>query len=93
MKTVLLSQRVQSYFKQHDVRFQREAGATPAAFKALEAAQRMTALSARALDKVLRVARTIADLAGSAEVGASHVAEAVQFRALDKLRSYLAQQR
>ncbi|OGR96608.1 MAG: hypothetical protein A2V88_01770 [Elusimicrobia bacterium RBG_16_66_12] len=71
----------------------REAGATPAAFKALEAAQRMTALSARALDKVLRVARTIADLAGSAEVGASHVAEAVQFRALDKLRSYLAQQR
>jgi len=71
----------------------RKADATPAAFSALEAAQRLTALSARALDKVLRVARTIADLAGSDEVGAPHVAEAVQFRSLDRLRSYLSQQR
>jgi len=41
-------------------------------------------LSARAHDKVLRVARTIADLDGRESVGADHVAEAVQYRALDR---------
>lgn len=71
----------------------RGACATPEAFKALESAQRMAAFSARALDRILRVARTIADLGGSREVVPSHIAEAVQFRSLDKLRSYLSQQR
>jgi magnesium chelatase family protein len=41
-------------------------------------------LSARAHDKVLRVARTIADLDGSAEIMPEHVSEAVNYRVLDR---------
>jgi magnesium chelatase family protein len=41
-------------------------------------------LSARAHDKVLRVARTLADLEGVEQVRAPHVAEAIQYRALDR---------
>ena len=43
------------------------------------AAERM-ALTARAYDRVRKVARTIADLAGDRRVGADHIAEALQFR-------------
>lgn len=41
-------------------------------------------LSARAYDKVRRVARTIADLEGAEGIGVAHVAEAVQYRMLDR---------
>ena len=41
-------------------------------------------LSARAHDKILRVARTIADLDGSAEIRPEHLNEAVNYRMLDR---------
>jgi magnesium chelatase family protein len=46
----------------------------------LDAAVARMALSARAFDRVRKVARTIADLEGAADIAADHVAEALQFR-------------
>ncbi|TZF89732.1 ATP-dependent protease, partial [Lysobacter lacus] len=52
----------------------------------LEQAVERLQLSARSMVRILRTARTIADLAGEPDIGTAHLAEAIGYRALDRQR-------
>ncbi|WP_438350122.1 YifB family Mg chelatase-like AAA ATPase [Paenibacillus sp. FA6] len=60
---------------------------SPATATMLQETIEALGLSMRAYDRILKLARTIADLEGDSTIGASHVAEAIQYRNLDRQQS------
>lgn len=62
---------------------------SPKAEKLIELASKKIGISARGFTRILRVARTIADLSGDPKILESHIAEAIGFRALERLSGYL----
>lgn len=55
----------------------------------MEAAYKKFGLSARAYTRIIKVARTIADLAGDEDINYTHIAEAINYRSLDKTLAHM----
>lgn len=67
-----------------DIEFEKHCSVTEEGAELLKQAFEKMGLSARAYNRILKVARTIADLDNSQDIGVSHIAEAVQYRSLDR---------
>lgn len=76
-----------AYLSQSEI--QRHCAVSGESLKTLEHAAKKFDLSARGLDRILKVSRTIADLDNSDAIEVKHLAEAMNYRALDKTRNSL----
>jgi magnesium chelatase family protein len=70
--------------RMHTRQLRRHCGLDTEGREALRLAMEGLGLSARAHDRILRVARTVADLEGASDIRAAHVVEAIGFRSLDR---------
>lgn len=78
------SQRCRSNAEMSHAQIRRHCALDASSTEMLRQAMEALSLSARAYDRILKVARTIADLAGSEGIAAPHLAEAIQYRTLDR---------
>lgn len=93
-KRVLAARKIQTdRYKGYNIRYNAELSGsaletfcalTEACHSLLQGAMNRLALSARAYTRILRVARTIADLAGQESINETHLAEAIGMRLLDR---------
>src|SRR5690606_10369583 len=68
----------------HEPTVQQVCQITDSGRQLLKTAMERLGLSARAYDRILKVSRTIADLDGATQIDNQHLAEAIQFRSLDR---------
>ena len=78
------SDRIYTNAQMHTRQIRTHCELSPEAERMLERAMQQQGLSARAHDRILKVARTIADLDGQPGITVGHIAEAIQYRTLDR---------
>jgi magnesium chelatase family protein len=76
--------RITSNARMTHAQIRKHCGIAPELGDLLQQAMEQLSLSARAYDRILKVARTIADLAGAASIESNHLLEAIQYRSLDR---------